>query len=102
MREARNEEREMAKQDANAERARKLIEALHKQREGGDYPLTAARLKEAADPAAADEEVLAALAKKPFAEQVIAADKKSLASPLALADDAARLAGAPLLLEYAL
>jgi hypothetical protein len=91
----------MAKQDV-AERARKLIEELHKQRETGDYPLTVAKLKGSADPQATDEEVLSALARKPFVEQVIAADKKSLASPIALAEDAARLAGSTLLLDYAL
>jgi hypothetical protein len=93
----------MAKQDANAERAGRLVEALRRQRdEGGEYPLSAARLRELADPQASDEDVLKALLKKPFAQQVLVASRKDPASPLALAEDAGRLAGSSLLLEFAL
>jgi hypothetical protein len=93
----------MATQDVHAERAARLIEALRQQRDqGGDYPLPLARLRERAGLEMTDEEALAALKKKPYTEQVAAADRKSPAGPIALAEDAARLAGSPLLLEFAL
>jgi hypothetical protein len=92
----------MAKQDPSAERAERLVEALRRQREGEDYPLTVARLKELADSQASDEEVFKALTRKPFVEQVLVAAKKDLESPLALAEDAGRLATSALLLEFAL
>ncbi len=86
-----------------AERAGKLVEALRGQREqGSGYPLTAAALRNLADPHATDDELLAALAKKPYASQIVLAAKKDPASPLALVEDAPALAASPLLLEYAL
>src|SRR5262245_43151066 len=92
----------MAKQDPTGERAGKLVEALRGQREGGDYPLTVAKLRELAAPESSEEEVFKALAKKPYAAELILAGKKDLASPVALAEDRETLASSPLLLEYAL
>ncbi len=93
----------MAKGNETAERAARLLEALRKQGEtNGEPVLTVARLKELADPGATDEEVLQALAKKPFAQQVVLADKKALASPIALAEGSAALAASGQLLDYAL
>jgi hypothetical protein len=94
----------MARQDATGQRAARLVDTLRGRREqGGDaYPLTVARLKELAEPDAADADVFKALAKKPFAQQIVVAGKKDPASPIALAEDAAALAASPLLLEYVL
>jgi hypothetical protein len=94
----------MPKQDAVAELARKLVETLQREREVGPdrYPLTVGRLAELADPQAAPEQVQKALSKKPFAEQLMVARKKDPASPIALREDAGRLAEGTLLLEYAL
>jgi hypothetical protein len=93
----------MPKQDGNAERAAKLVEVLKQQRElGAGYPLPVARLRELADPQATDEELFAALLKKPHAQQFTVAAKNDSTSPVALAEDAGALAASPLLLEYAL
>jgi hypothetical protein len=94
----------MPKPDANAERAQRLVQALRQQRDqGGDaYPLTVSRLASLADPDASPQEIDKALTKKPFANEVVRANKKDVNSPVALAEDAGRLAGSPLLLEYAL
>jgi hypothetical protein len=93
----------MPKQDARAERAAKLIESLKRQREQPTgYPPTVGRLRELADPHLTDQELFAALTKKPLAERFALAAKKDLLAPVALAEDVATLAAAPLLLEYAL
>ncbi len=93
----------MPKADTIAELARKLLDALERQRQSGsDYPLTVDRLAALADPQATPEQVGKALAKKPFASQWIPASKKDASSPIALAEDAERLAASPQLLEFAL
>jgi hypothetical protein len=93
----------MPKPDPAAELAQKLRSTLEQQRQtGGEYPLTVARLAALADPQAAPELVSKALAKKPFAAQWVIANKKDVNSPIALAEDAEKLASSPLLLEYAL
>ena len=92
----------MPKANPAAELAQKLRNTLEQQRQsGGEYPLTVARLTALADLQAAPELVGKALAKKPFAEQWIVANKKDANSPIALAEDSERLAASPLLLEYA-
>jgi hypothetical protein len=92
----------MAKANARAVLAGRLLELLRGQREGGDYPLTGARLASLAGPEVTAEEALKALAGKPFAAEVALAHKKDHAAPLALAEDAERLAASPQLLEFAL
>ncbi len=93
----------MSKRSMEVERAGRLVEALRRQREQGTaYPLTVAALRELAEPEASQEELLAVLAKKPCAPQVVLAAKKDPASPIALAEDAGQLAKSALLLEYAL
>jgi hypothetical protein len=88
----------MARQDATGQRAARLVDTLRGRREQGDdaYPLTVARLRELAEPDAADPDVFKALAKKPFAQQIVVAGKKDPASPIALAEYAAALAASPL------
>jgi hypothetical protein len=93
----------MAKVDAVAELAAKFLHTLEGLRQsGGDYPPTVERLAALADPQAAPEQVLKALAKKPFAAKWVVASKKDLHSPIAPVEDAERLAGSPLLVEFAL
>jgi hypothetical protein len=92
----------MAKANARAVLAGRLLELLRGQREGGDYPLTGARLASLAGPEVTAEEALKALAGKPFAAQVALAHKKDAVAPLALAGDADRLAASPQLLGFAL
>jgi hypothetical protein len=92
----------MAKANARAALAGTLLELLRRQREAGDYPLTAARLAALAGPEVTAEQALKALAAKPFAAEVALAHKKDGAVPLALAADAERLAASPQLLDFAL
>src|SRR5690242_11673174 len=93
----------MAKADPHGDRASRLVKALQQQKEeGGEYPLTAGRLRELADAEATDEELFKALSHKSISDKVILAAKKDLTSPVALADDAKDLAGSSELLEYAL
>jgi hypothetical protein len=94
----------MAKPDATAERAVRLVEALRRVKEQGSagYPLTVQQLKQQAEPDATDEDVLKALTKKPHADEVVLADRKDLSAPIALSADSKTLAAGPLLLEYAL
>lgn len=90
----------MPKTDVAAERAARLLEALRQAREQGDYPLTADRLRQRAEPEASDEELFKALAKAGPA--VVVAAKKDIVSPVALAEDAEGLARGEGLLRYAL
>ncbi len=92
----------MPREDAIAGLALKLIDALHVLRERGAYPPTLAELAASVEPAATAEQADKALAKKPFAAQVLRARKKDPASPIALAEDTGRLADSPRLMEYAL
>lgn len=92
----------MPKVDPIAELSEKLLHALERQRQSGEYPLTAARLAALADPQATPLQVVKALAKKPFAANWLLGHKKDLNSPLAFAEDSERLAESPLLLEFAL
>jgi nucleotide-binding universal stress UspA family protein len=96
------EESRMPKADPIKDLAEKLLHALEKQRQSGDYPLTVEHLAVLADPQAPPEQVSKALNKKPFAAKWIVANKKDRNSPLTLAEDAERLAAGPQLLEYAL
>src|SRR5262245_27951721 len=88
----------MAKPDPKAERAAKLAEALRQAREQNTYPLTAARLRELADPEANDEDLFKALTH----ESLAVAARKDLSSPVVLAEDAPRFAASDALIEYAL
>src|SRR5262245_2956890 len=92
------------KQDAAAQLAERLVQVLDAQRRLGpdSYPLTLRRLAELTDPAAPADQVVKALKKKPFADRAIAAHAKNLDAPVALAEDADRLAASPLLLEFVL
>src|SRR5689334_10918694 len=93
----------MAKTDVHAERAARLVDGLRQKRdEQGEYPLTAARLRELVEPQATDEELLKALGHKSQAATLVLANKKDISSPVALIEDQAALAASPLLLEYAL
>ncbi|HWG43225.1 MAG TPA: hypothetical protein VN688_10600 [Gemmataceae bacterium] len=93
----------MPKVDLVAELAQKLLHALEQQRQSdSDYPLSVVRLTALADPQATPEQVVKALAKKPFATKWIIAGKKDPNSPIALAEDVERLAASPMLLEYTL
>lgn len=92
----------MAKVDANAERATRLLEELQKQSQEGEYPLTVARLRELADATATDEELFKALGHKSKVAEFLIAGKKDPSSPVVLTADAETLAASPQLLEYAL
>ena len=87
------------RENPTAELARKLIEALRGLRDREGYPPTVAELAAGTAPEATAEQVDKALAKKPFAAQVLRARKKDPASPVALAEDAERLADSPRLVE---
>ncbi len=93
----------MPKIDAVAVLAEKLVQTLQELRaQQTDYPPTLGRLTARADPAATAEQVRKALAKKPFASQLLAAGKKHLEAPIALSEDLELLARSPALLEFAL
>jgi hypothetical protein len=92
----------MAKANARAMLAGRLLELLRRQREAGDDLLTATRLAVLAGPEVTAEQALKVLASKPFAAAVALAHKKDGAAPLALAEDADRLAASPQLLQFAL
>lgn len=92
----------MPKMDAVADLARQLTDALRAAREQGAYPLTVASLAGRLMSSPSPDDVERALAKKPFADGFVRARKKDAASPIALAEDAGRLAESDLLLEYAL
>jgi hypothetical protein len=90
------------KKDPAAELAEKMLQVLEAQRQGGpdSYPLPLRRLAELADPAAPPELALkAAGKKKPFGERAVVARPRDLDAPVALAEDAERLAGSALLLQ---
>jgi hypothetical protein len=93
----------MPKPDAAAELAGKMVQTLERLREQGDdaYPPTLAHLSALADPLAPPELAAKALKKKPFAARFLAANKHA-DSPIALAEDAERLADSPRLLEFTL
>ncbi len=92
------------KKDAATELAEKMLQVLDAQRRlGGEaYPLTVRRLAQLTDPAAPDEIVLKAVTKKTFVSRATVAQARSLDSPVALAEDAERLAASPLLLPFLL
>ncbi len=93
----------MPKVDAVAELAGKLVRTLQEMRaEPSGYPPTLGTLSARADPAATAEQVKKALAKKPFASQLLPSSKKLLEGPIALAEDLDLLARSPALLEFAL
>ena len=93
----------MRKPDAAAVLAGKMIETLERLRDqGGDaYPATLSHLAAQADPAAPADLAAKALKKKPFAARLLAA-RNHPDSPVALAEDAGRLADAPRLIEFIL
>jgi hypothetical protein len=84
--------------------ATKLLQVLEAQRQlGGDsYPVSLRRLAEIADPSAAPDVIFKAAGKKPFAGKAIVAVAKNLDSPVALVEDAERLAAHPSLLQVLL
>jgi hypothetical protein len=92
----------MPKTDAAALTAR-IEEVLRQQREHGSdaYPLTRMQLVALVEPAT-PEQIAKVLAKKAFAARLVMAVAKRADSPLALAEDADRLADSPLLLKFAL
>ena len=93
----------MPKPDAASELAGKMVQTLQRLREQGDdaYPPTLAQLSVLADPLAPQQLAVKALKKKPFAARLLAANKHA-DSPVALAEDAERLADSPRLLEFTL
>jgi hypothetical protein len=92
------------KVDPVVELADKLLRVLQSQRGLGpeSYPLSAKRLVELTDPAAAPAVVKKALNKKHFLQQAVRAHAKNQDAPVALAADLDRLAASPLLLEFLL
>lgn len=92
------------KPDAAAELSTKLTHALESQRTHGEgaYPTTPRRLRDLAEPAASDDLLVKALAKAPFKDRALVAQKKHLDAPTALRDDLERLAASPALLDFAL
>jgi hypothetical protein len=86
---------------ALAERLMAVLTA-RRQQGGTAYPLTLRQLLELADPAAAPAVVKKALAGDAFKGQAVLAVKSDPDTPVALAADAGRLAGSPLLLEHLL
>lgn len=92
------------KPDPAAELAQKLIAVLKAQRVLGEgsYPPTVGRLGQLTDPGASEALIFKAIGKKPFAQQMLAAQAKALESPIALSDDMDRLAASPRLLEFLL
>ncbi len=93
----------MAKVDVHAERAARLVEALRQQRDqGANYPLTATRLRELVEPELNDDDLFKALSHRSQAGNLVVLAKKDPASPVALAEDASRLAAGDLALGYAL
>jgi hypothetical protein len=93
----------MTKVDVHAERAARLVDTLRQQRDQGSaYPLTVARLRELVDPELSDDDLFKALLHRSQASNVVVAAKKDPASPVALAEDAARLAASDVVLVYAL
>ena len=92
------------KTSATAHLAAQLVQTLEAQRSLGAaaYPLPLSRLIELTDPHAVPELVAEALKNKAFTGRTILARKKDLAAPVALREDLERLAGSPLLLEFAL
>ena len=93
----------MPKPDAAAVLAGKMIETLERLRDrGGDaYPPTLSHLAALADPQAPPTLAAKAIKKKPFADRLLAAAKHP-ESPVALAEDADRLADDPRLIEFTL
>jgi hypothetical protein len=92
----------MAKATPRQTLAGRLLELLRRQRAGGEYPLTVARLAVLAGPDVTAVQALSTLARKGLAADVALANKKDPAAPLALAEDAEPLATSPQLLEFAL
>jgi hypothetical protein len=94
----------MPKVDAAAELAVRIVETLTRLHgQGTDvYPPTLADLAARLDPRPTPELLARALAKKPFAAQLLRARKKDADSLVALAEDFERLAADPRLLEAAL
>src|SRR5687768_10192431 len=94
----------MAKSDAAAELAQKMIAVLETQRGLGPeaYPLTCQRLVALADPACPQGLISKALTKKTFSQRVLVAAKKAPTAPVALREDVEQLAASPLLLQFAL
>ena len=93
----------MPKPAAAAVLAAKMIQTLERLRDrGGDaYPPTLSHLATQSDSQAPPQLAAKALKKKPFADRFLAACKHP-DSPVALAEDAERLAGGPRLIEFAL
>jgi hypothetical protein len=94
----------MARLNEAAVLAEKLVWQLGQLRELGPeaYPITVAQLAARVDVLAAPRLIYQALARKPFAAQLVVACKKDLNSPVALVEDTERLVASSLLLEYAL
>jgi hypothetical protein len=92
------------KRDAADELAQQMVRILDAQRNRGPdaYPLTLQRLANLADPSAPADLVAKAAAKKTFTAQILVAQNKNLAAPVALAEDSDRLAASPLLLTFVL
>lgn len=82
--------------------AERLLAALSGARGEGIYPLSVRALLSRFDPEPADKAVKAALAHNAFRARAIVAVPGDLDAPAALAEDRARLASEPRLLEYAL
>ncbi len=92
----------MAKTTPRVTLAGTLLEVLRRQRAGGEYPLSVARLAVLAGPGVTAEQALKTLVRRGLVAEVALGSKKDYAAPLALAEDAERLATSPQLLEFAL
>jgi hypothetical protein len=82
--------------------AEKLVESLRAARDSGAYPVPLRELIEQAGAEAGERVVKKALKHRAFAEAVVWAVPGDRGAPVALAEDRARLAGDPRLLESAL
>ena len=94
----------MPKPDAAADLAARMVQTLERLREhvGDAYPPTLSQFAALADPLAPPDLAAKALKKKPFAARLLAAAPKRPDSPVALAEDADRLADSPRLIKFAL
>jgi hypothetical protein len=94
----------MPKPNPAAELAARIVEALTRWREQSAeaYPPTLPELAAQLDPPSPPELCTKAIAKKPFAETLLRAQKKNANSLVALAEDVERLAADPRLLDAAL
>jgi hypothetical protein len=92
----------MPKPNPLADLAAKLVQILRGRRERGEQqPITIAQLAAQVEPRADVQDVLKAFKRKPFAEQLLTV-RNDPSSPVALSEDAERLAASPAVLDFVL